>query len=170
MSGPFTYPVAFSIPFENEPERSNGFISDNVQEAIEEGLALAISNDVFLALMNYNGNANVGRHLEFYPGINSNDAPLHLSKGSNVISLIARTTAAVATCKIGFFDKSVSVIIPVYEIEFINKKTVILEGSALNPVFDFAAHSDVLVKITEGSINTPHVQMVFSSALNGGTV
>jgi len=41
MGAPFTYPVAFSIPFLSEPERINGFQSKNVQEAIEESIIIA---------------------------------------------------------------------------------------------------------------------------------
>ena len=45
MAGPFTTPVAESVPFLSEPDRDNGFSSKNAQDAIEEALALAVSND-----------------------------------------------------------------------------------------------------------------------------
>jgi len=163
MAGPFTTPVAFSTPFLSEPERSNGFVSKNVQEAIEECLALALANDRFLVLAKYNGKANIGRHLEFYSRISSDDAPLYMNGGANILAIIGATTAANATCKIGFFDKNVSETVPLYEIEFSNEKKVEYLGSVLVPLFTIDASGELVVRVTSGSINKPHLQVTFSS-------
>ena len=166
MAGPFTYPVAWSTPFESEPERSNGFESDNVQEAIEEALRLAVSNDVFMTLAQYNGNANVGRHLEFYVGIDSEVAPLYFSKGSNVIAIAASTTAANVTCKIGFFNNaSLTPNVPLYEVEFTADKRVIVNGTPASPIFILPIGAELEIRVTEGSIAKPHMQVVYSSSL-----
>jgi len=165
MPAPFTAPVAWSTPFEAEPDRPNGFTSKNVQLAIEEALALAVSNDVFLILAQYGGNANTGRHLLFYSGIDSEDAPLRTGSGNtNVIALVAATTSSAATCKVGFYNNSVSSTIPLYELPFVNEKEVEIFGSATSPLFIVPPNARLEIRISEGSILTPHLQMVFSSA------
>jgi len=168
MAGPFTTPVAESVPFLSEPDRDNGFSSKNAQDAIEEALALAVSNDVFLVLSQYNGNANVGRHLEFYVGIDSEEAPLVFPRGSNVIAVIARTAATSAICTIGFFDNQISGTVPIYEVIFNGEKQVELIGTALSPLFSIQSGANIEIRITSGAISKPHMQIVFSSSLNGG--
>ena len=169
MPGPFTTPVAFSTPFESEPERENSFVKKNVQEAIEECLALAISNDVFMILASYGGHANTGRFLEYYSGLDSSIAPLFLPRGSNVIAIVAATTAKKATCKIGFYNTAITPATLLYEVEFVDQKRVTLEGTVTSPLFQIAAASELGIRISSGSINKPHLQVVFSSALDGGS-
>lgn len=169
MSGPFTTPVCQSTPFLSEPERNNGFQSKNAQEAIEEALALAISNDVFLSLAQYNGNANTGRHLEWFVGIDSEDAPLYFPKGTNVITIVAAATS-VSNGVLGFFDNNVSSTIPLYTVDYNGNRRVVLEGTALAPLFQVQSQGELEVRVVSGAITKPHIQMVFSSSLNGGTV
>ena len=51
MAGPFTYPVAVALPFDNS---TNGFTAENGQEAIEEAAAIA-NAAVFTIPLVYNG-------------------------------------------------------------------------------------------------------------------
>ena len=166
MAGPFTTPVAESVPFQSEPDRHNGFTSKEVQSAIEEALALAISNDVFMTFAQYGGNANKGRHLEWYYGIDSEDAPLYFPKGSNVITIVA---SAVSTSSgiLGFFDNTISSTIPLYTVDYNGNKRVYVEGTAINPLFVVDAGGEIEVRVVSGSISKPHIQVVFSSSLNG---
>ena len=71
MSGPFTSPVALSVPFEpnRDPQWNgnagpSGIQSINVQDAIEEAKADALNADIILLLTHYGGNAIVGRYTE----------------------------------------------------------------------------------------------------------
>lgn len=165
MAGPFTTPVAKSVPFESEPERSNGFSSKDVQEAIEEALALAIANDRYLVLCDYNGNANNGRLLEFYPGIDSFDAPLHFNGDTIVTSIICSTTANNSGASFEFFDKLADpgLTTPLYIFSMGGQKTQEIIGTSTLPLFSIPSTGELVVRVRSGNIQKPHMQIIFSS-------
>lgn len=166
MAGPFTTPVARSTPFLSEPERNNGFVSKNVQEAIEEALALAISNDRYLVLADYNGNANTGRILEFYPGIDSDDAPLHFNGATIITSIISSTTSNGSNATIGFYDKFADpgLTTPLYTLDMNGQKTVEITVPTTTPLFSIPGTGELVIKVDSSSIQKPHMQVIFSSA------
>jgi hypothetical protein len=151
---------AFQTPFESQPERLNGYTSKTVQEAIEETLALAISNDRFVTFPYYNGNANTGRWLEFFPGISSDIAPLDINVSAKCLFINAKTTAASATCTIGFYN-----IVMLYTVTFSAQKEVNLTGTALVPLFTLPTAGELGIKIDSGSINRPHLIVALSATL-----
>lgn len=168
MPGPFITPVAVSVPF--EPNRDpqwggnagpSGITSTDVQSAIEEAKADALSNDRFLILASYGGNANTGRYLEIFPGQASNESPIFSSSGLRNLSIVCQTTSANATCNIGVFDLNVSSVTPIYTIVMTAQKRVEYVG---NPLALFAANCLLAIRVTSGSINQPTIQMFFSSA------
>ena len=168
MSGPFTTPVALSVPF--EPNRNPGFggvaselQSDNVQDAIEEAKQDAINNDRFILLASYGGNANAGRYLEFFNGINSSDAPILYSAEARVIDIIAATTANNATCTIQFLDIAPITPIVLYTLTFTAQKMVFADGTPLAPLFIVPANTQLAIRIGTGSIAKPHLYL-YSSA------
>lgn len=165
MAGPFTTPVAKSVPFESEPERSNGFQSKDVQEAIEEALALAISNDRYLVLCDYNGNANNGRLLEFFSGIDSYDAPLHFNGDTLISSIICSTTANNSGATLEFFDKFAdpNLLSPLYSFSMGGQKTQEIIGSPIAPLFTIPSTGELVVRVRSGNIQKPHMQIIFSS-------
>ena len=167
MAGPFTTPVAFSTPFESEPERNNGFASKNVQEAIEEALSSAISNDRYLVLCQYNGNGNAGRLLEFYNGIDSDDAPLHFNGQTVVTSIISSTTSGGSNANIGFYDKfnDPTLSTPLYTLDMNGQKTLEITVPASTPLFTIPSNGELLVKVDSSSIQKPHLQIIFSSTV-----
>ena len=157
---------SFATPFESEPERTNGFISKNAQEAIEEALALAISNDRFLVLSQYNGNANTGRYLEFYSGISTDDAPLVFGDNpSNMISVIASTTSISSTASIGFYDLNGGTPVLLYTLTMDGLKRKIDSGTPTTPLFVIPANALLAIKIDNNSIQKPHLQLVMSSGV-----
>lgn len=168
MPAPFTTPVAFSVPFLSEPERSNGFTSKNVQEAIEEALNLAILNDRYLVLCQYNGNANSGRLLEFYVGIDSEDAPLHFNGDAIVTSIIASTVGVNSDATLGFYDKFADpgFATPLYTLDMNNQKTVEVIAPPTVPLFTIPSTGELVVKVDSNSILKPHLQIIFSTSTN----
>lgn len=167
MAGPFTTPVARSTPFLSEPERSNGFTSKNVQEAIEEALTLAISNDRYLVLAQYNGNAITNRLLEFYSGIDSEDAPLHFNGATIVTSLICSTTAnGGSNATIGFYDKFAdpTFTTPLYTLDMNGQTTVEITVPTATPLFSIPSTGELVIKVDSNSIQKPHMQVIFSSS------
>lgn len=159
--------TAFQTPFESEPDRANGFFSKDVQNAIEEALALAIANDRFLILAQYNGNANTGRLLEFYSGIDSEDAPLVFGDSSaNVLSIVSSTTGNSSNATIGFYDIFVdpTFLTPLYTLSMNGLKRKIDTGTVLLPLFTVPTNALLAIKIDSNSIQKPHLQIVFSSS------
>jgi hypothetical protein len=165
MAGPFTTPVAKSVPFESEPERNNGFQSKDTQEAIEEALALAVANDRYLVLCDYNGNANNGRLLEFFAGIDSFDAPLHFNGNTIVTSIISSTTSNGSNAQFEFFDKFADPTLstPLYIFSMGGQKTQEIVGSASVPLFSLPSNGELVVRVRSGNIQKPHMQIIFSS-------
>ena len=168
MAGPFTYPVAISTPFESEPDRPNGFQSKNVQEAIEDALALATSNDRYLVLAEYGGNANNGRVLEIFPGIDSDEAPVFFNSGTNVLEITVATTSNGSNGSFEFFDKTndPGLATPLYTLTMdgTQRKTDI--GSVAVPLFALPVGGALtIVKQGGGSVLKPHMQLIFSSEL-----
>lgn len=161
---------AIQTPF--EPMRNPGFgggpspfVSTDVQNAIEEALIQAVANDRFVVLAEYNGNANVGRYLEFFSGIDSFDAPFFNQTITKVLAIVCATTGTDSDALIGFFDLNVSDVTPLYTLDMNNLKRKVDLGSVETPLFTIQALGQMGVRVTANSINKPHCYLVFSSAL-----
>ena len=167
MAGPFTTPVAFSTPFLSEPDRSNGFTSKNVQEAIEEALERAISNDRFLLLSQYGGQANNGRVLEIFAGLDSEEAPVNFDSSAKILTITCSTTSNNSNAELGLFDviADPGLATPLYTFNMDGNKTKTDLGTALSPLAVFPAGGALTIAVVSGSIQKPHMQITFSSAL-----
>lgn len=167
MGGFSTTNVAWSTPFESEPERNNGFQSKNVQEAIEEARGLALSSDRYLILSDYNGNANNGRLLEFFNGLDSLEAPLYFDTGTKVLQIVSTTTATDSDAMISFFDPAndPTLSTPLYTLDMNNQKRVIDNATLAVPLFTIPISGALTVRVTQNSILKPHIQLILSSSL-----
>jgi hypothetical protein len=157
---------AIQTPF--EPLRNPGYggvpspiTSTETQSAIEEALTRAIANDAFLIFASYNGNANSGRNLEVFPGIDMSIAPIFLDANTNVTSIVAATTAANATCTIGFYNNTPAIPVLLYTVTFTAVKRVTLTGL---PIFQIPSNAQLAIKIDSGSINRPHLYFELNNA------
>lgn len=167
MPGPFTSPVALSTPFEpNRDPHANGVIgssglaSIDVQNAIEEAKQDALDNDRFVILPNYGGNANVGRYLEVFPSSAMDVSPIYSATGMKILSVVLQTTAAAATCDVGIFDLNVSSVTPIYTVVMTAQKRVAYVGT---PLASLAVNCLLAIRVTSGSVNTPTMQLFFTS-------
>jgi hypothetical protein len=104
----------------------------------------------------YNGNANVGRYLEFFSGIDSNIAPIYSTTALNVVEIVSATTSANATCTIGFYNNTTLL----YTVTFSAVKRVISTGTPASPLLTLPATGSLKVKIDSGSINRPHIYFI----------
>lgn len=154
---------AFATPFESQPERANGYVSKTVQEAIEETLALAVANDRLVILPSYNGNANAGRYLEIFRGIDMSIAPFDINTTAKCLFISARTTAANATCTIGFYDITTMTLL--YTLTMTAQKQVVDQGTGAIPLFTLPNTGELGIKIDSGSINRPHLIVALSSSI-----
>jgi len=164
MAGPFTFPVAQAIPF--EPNRNGSEIgSENVQDAIEEVKLDALNNDRFLLLAAFNGNANAGRYLEYFTGIDSSIAPILYSVPARITDIVAATTSASATCTIQFVDiRVLATPVVLYTVTFNKVKRVVLDSTPDAPLFLVPNDAQLAIRIGSGSINRPHIY--FNSSAN----
>ena len=140
------------------------FVSVETQSAIEEALSQAISNDRYLILSHYGGNANVGRYFEFYPNEGSDVLPLFLVAPSKILSVTLQTSAANATCTVGIFDLNVSSVTPLYTIVMTAQKRVQYNGTVAAPLAVVSANALLAIRVVTGSINNPASQLTFSSS------
>lgn len=147
-----------------EPNRNGSEIESlNVQDAIEEVKQDALNNDRFILLCSYNGNANTGRYLEFFSGIDSSIAPIFLSAPAKCITFIFASTAN-STCSLGIFDLNISSTVPIHTINLNNQTRNSQIGSATAPLFLTGANSRIALRIISGSANRPHVYFTLSAS------
>lgn len=76
-------PVAESVPFDTD---DNSFVSDNVQDAIEESLTVG-GLSRFSIIYGYNGNSGTGRWLELFQNSASNTSPYVIAEPGIITSL-----------------------------------------------------------------------------------
>lgn len=139
---------------------TNGFVSTNVQAAIEESYNLAINSAKAYVFCSYNGNAITGRYLELFKNLPMNTAPLYSSNGFKVLTIVTGSSAS-STCTIGFYNQAASM--PgtlLYTVTFSSQTRVINTGSIAVPLFTLAANGQLAVKINSGSINNPYLYFV----------
>lgn len=138
----------------NPNSRVNAVLRDN-STAAGIWLISATSGSLFSGvsgiLGSYNGNANVGRYLEFFPGIDSLTAPYFIPVNSYIVAF---TLSAIAnsTGTVGIFKTS-NLVTPLTTLSLTANKNVfnITLGVPLNQG-DFIA-----ARVTSGSINKPYI-------------
>lgn len=160
MPGPFTSPVAQSVPF--EPDRvtalwptGTGLSSENVQDAIEEAKNDSLNNDRYPVQASYGANAGVGRYLEVYPALASDNAnaPLIVPEISRIV---AYTAGAVANSTGVLAIRNLTTATDLLLINFIAGK----EYNATNLNITGIAPNDHLgFYIKSGSINKPFIRI-----------
>lgn len=155
---------ALQTPFASDPDRINGYTSKDVQNAIEETLALAISNDRFVILPSYNGNANTGRYLEIWPGIDSFTGPLSVGVAAKCLRLVLRSSAS-TTATLGFYDINPVTPTLLYTQTITAATEKIDVGTAVSPLFTIPATGKLAMKIDSGAINKPTLLIALSSSL-----
>ena len=167
MPGPFTSPVALSVPFEpnRDPQWNgnagpSGIQSINVQDAIEEAKADALNADIILLLTHYGGNAIVGRYTEWYPGEAGDVSPIFTQVATRLIGITCQTTAANATCNIGVFNLNVSSVTPLYTLVMTAQKRVSYTGT---PLAAIPVGALLALRVISGSINTPEIQVTIGT-------
>ena len=150
MPGPFTSPVAFSVPFDNA---ANGFVAQDVQTAIEEAKGAAFENDRYPMLATYTGNANVGRYLETFPSLAMNNAPFIFPENSKIVTVSLGSVAA-TTGTVGFF-KLTDLVTPVASFSLTAQSRALF---TLQNV-PFNALEELAIRVTAGSFNKPFLHI-----------
>lgn len=147
--------VARSVPFDNS---TNGFAATEVQSAIEEVSASSFAASKAFTFASYNGNANSGRYLEFFNGIDSSVAPIRVIGALNVVTIVARSTST-STCTIEYYDIAPVTPTLLYTQTFTAASEVVSIGSTSVPLFTVPANGKLAIKIGSGSITKPHLYL-----------
>jgi hypothetical protein len=135
--------VASSIPFDNG---TNGFVADDVQGAIEESTGLAADASRGPTICGFDGNASVGRYLEFFTNNPSNNSPFILAEPAQLaavsISASANSTGTITIFKNGVVLQTISLVAA--------KKARV---KSLN--LNFTDLDEISAEVTSGSISRP---------------
>lgn len=145
MKSPFVYlsPVARSIPFDNA--NTPGLPETELQSVIEHIWEDLGNADRYTFQATYGGNANVGRYLEFFPSIDSLEAPAILPETSRIVIVTAGTVSSSGDFTIGFF-KSTDLVTPIGSITLLNG--ISRQTFALS--IDVNAFDEIAVRVTSG--------------------
>jgi hypothetical protein len=142
--GPFyKSPVAIGIPFDNS---TNGFIASEVQSAIEE----AVSKPRWLASAGFDGNASVGRYLEYTSNVDSNIAGLIIPKVSKLQDLSLAVTAN-STCTFSILTWNGVVETSIASISLVAARKSVV--SNLNVTLNVS--DEIRIKLTSGTCSRP---------------
>jgi hypothetical protein len=137
----------------------NGFVAVTVQAAIEEAYTHSYSNDRYPVTFQYGGSAGVGRYLECFSSISSDEAP-HIFPENGQIKTVTAGATALSTGVIGFF-KTTDLVNPVFTITFTNEKEKVTSGLSYN----FNANEELCVRITSGSMHKPYMRVWINNRL-----
>lgn len=141
-------PVAKSIPFDND---TNDFVSDDAQDAIEEARDVASSASRGPTVCGFDGNANVGRWLEFYSNNPSNNNPFIVAEASELVAVSIVTSSSSTTGTVTIYLNSS----PIQTISLAAQKKNSIKGLA----HLFTDLDELSVQVTSGSIQRPNIFM-----------
>lgn len=154
--------TADQTPFEAEPLRPNGFTVITVQEAIEQGLNRALSNDKYPVFASYNGNAN-NRSLEMWPGINMAIGPFRVFKETYLLSIVIAASAN-SNGAVALYDRNVSTTVPVYTIPYGGASQNQAEGTFNAPLATFLPLAQIEARVINASAKRPHIFFFLTTA------
>lgn len=154
--------TADQTPFEAEPNRANGFTVVNVQEAIEQGLNRALSNDKYPVFASYKGNAK-NRSLEMFPGLAMNIAPFRVFKTTYLLSIVISASAN-SNGTVALYDRNVSTTVPVYTIPYGGASQNQAEGTFNAPLATFLPLAQIEVRVITAAAKRPHIYFFLTSA------
>lgn len=124
--------------------------STDVFNAIIEVKEDAINNDRYPVFCSYNGNANVGRRLEIWSGIASDQAPLILPENSKIVAYsFGATAAATGTIRIRNITTNTTVLDIIFSAQISSTAVGLL--LPIQP-----ALSRIEIFIASGSFNKPY--------------
>lgn len=135
--------------------------SDTAGEAIRELFDIAQGTSKGYVLASYGGNANTGRYLELFPTIAMDDAPLYTPDPLEVLTIVSETTAADATCTLGWYNITPTTPVLLHTTTFTADKIVLENGGV---IFSIPAEARLAIKVDSGSIGKPHLYFVLKGA------
>lgn len=130
-------------------------ISTNTEAAIKELANNVGTSSRAFTFASYGGNANAGRYYEFFPSIDSFQAPLFSPVSLKCLTIVSRFVAP-ATCTIGFYNG----LTLLYTVTHTASAQVVLTAVPATPLFTLPANGSLNIKIDSGSGSKPHLYFV----------
>lgn len=113
----------------------------------------------------YGGNANTGRYLEMFAGIDSLEAPLIFPEDGFIRTVTIKTKSSPGVGKkIGFFETS-DLVTPRFEITLENSLTQTINVSRL-----FLRGEQMSVRVTNGNLRKPALRIFIETFISSGKV
>jgi hypothetical protein len=116
------------------------------------------TNDRYVVLSTYNGNAGTGKFLEFFPGQGSDTAPFAIPEISYIRVLIL-TAVADSTGTVSIY-KATDLVNPIRTISLSNSK---FQKDTL--AMPLNSNDQLIVKVSAGSISKPNLVVYFQNSL-----
>jgi hypothetical protein len=116
------------------------------------------TNDRYVVLSTYNGNAGTGKYLEFFSGQGSDTAPFTVPEIS-YIRVLLLTTVANSTGTVSVY-RSTDLVNPMKEISLSNESY-----KKLTVAIPLTADERIIVKVTSGALNKPNLIVYFQNSL-----
>lgn len=151
----FQFQRALQALFVSFDNATNGFTSTDVQAAIEEAKATAEGKARFSISGGFDGNASVGRYLEFNSNVDSNQSGYVNANPSRLRELtcvcLASSTVTFTVAKVGGADLATCVI------------TASRKGISTGLTVDLASLDELSVRVTSGSCSRPITWLFFQN-------
>lgn len=116
------------------------------------------ANDRYCAICNYNGNAGIGKYLEFYAGQSSDTSPFPIPEPTFIKSLMLGVVAA-STGTISLYRQT-DIVNPILTISLAAASYIRTNHALL-----LAADEKLVAKVTSGSFNKPALTVFFQTNL-----
>lgn len=149
MAAPTIKQVAGSTPFDNT---TNGYMSINVQDAIEESQTTAVEKARYTLLSAYNATANTGRWLEWFQSVPTNTNPYYPPRRS-ILTSLSLSVDGNATTTITIYKNNISV----------TTISLTAQSSATVPILNVPYEpTDYLsIQVTAGTCSRPSLFLFF---------
>lgn len=125
---------------------------------ISEATEINPANDRYAVICSYNGNAGVGKYLEFYPGLSSDTSPFPIPEISYIRTVTLGATSN-STGTISFY-KSTDLVTPLFTSSLSNSKYY-----RMNLTYRLLSDDKLVAKVFSGSINKPQVTIFIQTSL-----
>jgi hypothetical protein len=137
----------------------SGIAATDVQNAIEEAKNDALNNDRYPIQASYGGNANAGRYLEIYAGLDSSStvAPMVAPEKSNIVAYsFGCTASSTGVIKV----RNHTTAIDILTVTFTAQTRITVTGTVIAGI---NALDELGIYVSSGSLNKPFCRIWFNT-------
>jgi hypothetical protein len=153
----FQFQRALTALYTTFDNSTNGFVSTNVQAAIEEVKNIATDKPTYPIQASYNGNANIGRYLEAFPGEDTLTSTILLPDACVLHDFVIQAESANNGA---ITIKNITTNTVIYNASFAGQKRQIFLNQNLGII---NGGDELTVYVTAASINKPKIRMWFKT-------